>query len=42
MSAPLSPIFSLVLALSGKLYLKVQDVIAHDEAPDVSPPPVVL
>ncbi|TMD93777.1 MAG: hypothetical protein E6I79_03240, partial [Chloroflexi bacterium] len=41
MSAPLSPIFSLFLAPSGTLYLKVQDVLAHDEADDVSPPPMV-
>ena len=41
MSAPLSPIFSLFLAPSGKLYLKVQDSLAHDEAYDVSPPPIV-
>ena len=41
MSAPLSPIFSLLLAPSGTLYLKVQDVLAHDEADDVSPPPIV-
>jgi len=40
-SAPLSPIFSLFLAPSGTLYLKVQDVLAHDEADDVSPPPMV-
>src|SRR5438477_9549682 len=37
-SAPLSPIFPLFLAPSGKLYLKVQDLLAHDEAPDASPP----
>jgi len=40
-SAPLSPIFYLFLAPSGKLYLKVQDVLAHDEAHDASPPPMV-
>ena len=41
MSNALSPIFSLFLAPSGTLYLKVQDVLAHDEADDVSPPPMV-
>src|SRR5258708_23933011 len=40
-SAPLSPIFSLCLASAGKLYLKVQDLLAHDKAHDVSPPPIV-
>jgi hypothetical protein len=29
------------LAPAGKLYLKVQDLLAHDEAHDVSPPPIV-
>ncbi len=37
---PLSPIFSLFLAPSGKLYLKVKDLLAHDEAHDTSPPPM--
>ncbi len=37
-SSPLSPIFPLFLAPSGKLYLKVQDLLAHDEAQDASPP----
>jgi hypothetical protein len=37
----LSPILYLFLAPAGKLYLKVQDVLAHDEAHDVSPPPIV-
>jgi hypothetical protein len=37
-SSPLSPIFSLLLAPSGTLYLKVQDLLAHDETHDVSPP----
>ncbi len=41
MSAPLSPIFSLFLAPVGKLYLKVQDLLAHDEAHEVSLPPIV-
>jgi hypothetical protein len=40
-SATLSPIFYLFLAPSGTLYLKVQDLLAHDEAHDVSPPPMV-
>src|SRR6266516_469254 len=39
-SSPLSPIFSLFLAPSGKLYLKVQDLLSHDEAHDASPPPM--
>ena len=41
MSNALSPIFSLFLAPTGTLYLKVQDVIAQDEAPDANPPPIV-
>src|SRR5689334_15562248 len=40
-SASLSPIFYLFLAPTGTLYLKVQGVLAHDEAHDVSPPPIV-
>jgi len=40
-STTLSPILYLFLAPAGKLYLKVQDVLAHDEAYDVSPPPMV-
>jgi len=40
-SAPLSPIFSLFLAPAGKLYLKVKDVLAHDEAHGANPPPIV-
>jgi hypothetical protein len=40
-SAPLSPIFSLFLAPSGTLYLKVQQVLAHGETQDTSPPPIV-
>jgi hypothetical protein len=40
-SNTLSPIFYLFLAPTGKLYLKVQDVLAHDEAYDTSPPPIV-
>ena len=41
MSATLSPIFYLFLTPAGTLYLKVQDVLAHDKARDVSPPPIV-
>ena len=41
MSNALSPIFSLFLAPSGKLYLKVQQLLAHDETHDASPPPIV-
>ena len=41
MSTTLSPILYLFLAPSGTLYLKVQDVLAHDEAHDVNPPPIV-
>ena len=37
-SSPLSPIFSLFLVPSGKLSLKVQRLLAHDETPDASPP----
>jgi hypothetical protein len=40
-SATLSPILYLFLAPSGTLYLKVQDVLALDEVPDASPPPIV-
>jgi hypothetical protein len=40
-SSSLSPILYLFLAPSGKLYLKVQDLLAHDEAHDASPPPIV-
>jgi hypothetical protein len=40
-SAPLSPIFYLFLAPTGKLYLKVKHLLAHDEAYDASPPPIV-
>ena len=39
-SSPLSPIFSLLLAPSGKLYLKVQDWLAHDETQEANPPPM--
>jgi hypothetical protein len=35
-----SPIFSLFLAPTGKLYLKVQQLLAHDETHDASPPPI--
>ena len=40
-SATLSPIFYLFLAPSGKLYLKVQNLLAHGETHDASPPPIV-
>ena len=40
-SAPLSPILYLFLAPSGILYLKVQQLLTHGEAPDASPPPIV-
>jgi hypothetical protein len=40
-SSSLSPIFYLFLAPAGKLYLKVQDVLAHDDTHDVSPPLMV-
>jgi hypothetical protein len=33
--------YSLFLARSGTLYLKVQDLLAHDEAHNVSPSPTV-
>ncbi len=41
MSSSLSPILCLFLAPSGKLYLKVQQLLAHDESHDASPPPMV-
>jgi hypothetical protein len=40
-SSSLSPIFYLFLAPTGTLYLKVQALLAHDEAHDVSPPRIV-
>ena len=40
-STTLSPILHLFLPPTGKLYLKVQDVLAHDETQDTSPPPTV-
>jgi hypothetical protein len=40
-SAPLSPIFSLFLVPAGTLYLKVQQVLAYDEAQDANHPPIV-
>src|SRR5260370_41844066 len=40
-SATLSPILYLFLAPAGKLYLKVQDLLAHGETHDASPPPIV-
>ena len=42
MSAPLSPIFSLFLAPSGKLYQKVQRLLAEDETAEGSHPPAVI
>ena len=41
MSGSLSPIFYLFLAPAGKLYLKVQQLLAHDIIHDASPPPMV-
>ena len=41
MSSSLSPIFYLFLAPAGTLYLKVQDLLVHDETHYVSPPPIV-
>jgi hypothetical protein len=40
-SSSLSPILYLFLAPPGKLYLKVQQVLAHNETHDASPPPIV-
>jgi hypothetical protein len=40
-SNALSPIFYLFLTPSGVLYLKVQQLLAHDETHDSSPPPIV-
>ncbi len=40
-SATLSPILYLFLAPAGTLYLKVQDLLAHGETQDASPPPLV-
>ena len=40
-SAPLSPIFSLFLAPSGKLYLKVQSFLAEDKLFQRSNPPLL-
>jgi hypothetical protein len=37
----LSPILYLFLAPSGKLYLKVQQLLAHGEKHDACPPPIV-
>ena len=39
-SATLSPIFSLFLAPSGKLYQKVQRLLAEDETAEGSHPPI--
>jgi len=41
MSNALSPIFSLFLAPFGKLYLKVQQLLAHGETHDATPHPIV-
>jgi hypothetical protein len=41
-SAPLSPIFYLFLAPSGKLYLKVQHLLAEDETAEGNHPPAVI
>jgi hypothetical protein len=40
-SSSLSPIFYLFLTPTGKLYLKVQDVLTGDEAHNADPPPIV-
>ena len=40
-SNALSPIFYLFLAPAGTLYLKVQQLLAHDKTHDASPPPLV-
>jgi hypothetical protein len=40
-SAPLSPILYFFLAPSGKLYQKVQHLLAENETPGGSPPPVM-
>ena len=42
MSSSLSPIFYLFLASSGKLYQKVQDLIARDGTPDGGHPPALI
>src|SRR6266516_1769143 len=39
-SSPLSPISYLFLAPSGKLSLKVQDLLAHNETYEANPPPM--
>ncbi len=41
MSSALSPIFYLFLALSGKLYLKVQHLLVGDELVQSSNPPLL-
>src|SRR6266567_5504627 len=41
-SAPLSPIFSLLLAPSGTLSQKVQHLLAEEERAEGSPPPAVI
>src|SRR5205823_13643882 len=41
-SSPLSPIFSLFLEPTGRLYHKVQHLLAEEEAAEGSPPPAVI
>jgi hypothetical protein len=41
-SAPLSPIFYLFLAPSGRLYQRVQHLLSEDETAAGSTPPVVI
>ena len=41
-SSPLSPIYYLFLSPSGKLYQKVQHLLAEEERAEGSPPPVVI
>jgi len=40
-SSSLSPILYLFLVPSGTLFLKVQQLLAHDETHDASPTPIV-
>src|SRR5437588_9180289 len=40
-SAPLSPIFSLLLEPSGKLFKKLQDLLAEDEQAQKITPPII-
>ena len=41
-SSPLSPIFSLFLEPTGRLYHKVQHLLAEEERAEGSPPPAVI